>query len=130
MILGLGFAVIVLGLLGSAQAQQMQSAGNGGSGVTIGGKSSAPSAGQTCVQVQVAGQKPSPYDCLNQQLQQQVQGTSPSQASPPLTATSPSNQVGTFNLQGLSEQYGQNLGKSATPYRPPTPAYSNPLHSP
>jgi hypothetical protein len=82
---------------------------------------------QTCVQVQISGQKPSAYDCLNQQLQRQAEGVTRAPQSLPLTATSPSNQVGTFNMQGVSEQYGQNFGKSAIPYRPPPPVFSNAL---
>jgi hypothetical protein len=86
------------------------------------------SSGQACVQVQVAGQKPSPFNCLNQQLQQDVQGTGATQPHLPLVATSPSNQVGTFNEQGVAEQYGQNFGKSVVPYRPPAPVFNNSLH--
>lgn len=83
--------------------------------------------GQTCVQVKIAGQAPSPYNCLNQQLQQEVQGMGQTEASPPVSATSPSNQVGTFNEQGVAEQYGKNFGKSAIPYRPPAPVYGGSL---
>jgi hypothetical protein len=85
------------------------------------------SAPQTCVQVEIGGQKPSVYNCLNQELQQQVQGANPAQPNLPLSATSPSNRVGTFNEQGVAEQYGQNFGKSVIPYRPPTPVYGG-LH--
>lgn len=85
------------------------------------------SSGPACVQVQVAGQKPSPYACLNQQLQQQAQDASPTQPQLPLAANAPSNQVGTFNEQGLAEQFGQNFGKSVMPYRPDAPVYNNPL---
>jgi hypothetical protein len=85
------------------------------------------SSGQSCVQVQVAGQKPSPFNCLNQQLQQEVQGAGSTQPHMALGATSPSNQVGTFNEQGVAEQYGQNFGKSVIPYRPPAPVFNNSL---
>jgi hypothetical protein len=88
---------------------------------------SPPASGQTCVQVQVTGQTPSAYNCLNQQLQQLVQGANPAQPNLPLAANSSSNQVGTFNEQGVAEQYGQNFGKSVIPYRPPAPAFNNPL---
>ncbi len=83
--------------------------------------------GQSCVQVQIAGQKPSPFNCLNQQLQQQVESTGAARTQLPLGATSPSNQVGTFNQQGVAEQYGQNFGKSVIPYRPPAPVFNNSL---
>jgi hypothetical protein len=89
--------------------------------------SGAAQSAQTCVQVQVAGQGPSAFNCLNQQLQQEVEGVAPTQSKLPLSATSPSNQVGTFNEQSLSEQYGQNFGKSATPYRPPPPTFNTSL---
>jgi len=87
-----------------------------------------PSAGQTCVQVQVTGAGSSAFNCLNQQLQQDVEAVAPTQSKPPISATSPSNQVGIFNEQSLSEQYGQNFGKSAVPYRPPPPSFNTSLH--
>jgi hypothetical protein len=96
------------------------------SGVTLPGSTS-----QTCVQVEVPGEKPSVYNCLNQQLQQEALGAGRPQANAPLTATSPSNQVGTFNEQGVAEQYGQNFGKSVIPFRPPPPVFNNaigPVH--
>ncbi len=80
-----------------------------------------------CVQVQVTGQGSSAFNCLNQQLQQEVEGAAPTQSKLPISATSPSNQVGTFNEQSLSEQYGQNFGKSAVPYRPPPPVFNSSL---
>ena len=85
------------------------------------------SSGQTCVQVKVQGETPSPFNCLNQELQQEVEGSSAAQPNIPLSATSPSNAIGTFNEQGVAEQYGQNFGKSVIPYRPPTPVFSNSL---
>ncbi len=87
------------------------------------GESGAP--GQTCVQVRIAGETASPYNCLNQELQQQVQGSGAPQPSLPLGPASPSNQIGTFNEQSVSEQYGKNFGKSVIPYRPPPPVFSN-----
>jgi hypothetical protein len=87
----------------------------------------AQSASPACVQVQVAGQAPSALNCLNQQLQQDVEGVAPTQSKLPLSADSPSNQVGTFNEQSMREQYGQNFGKSATPYRPPPPTFNTSL---
>lgn len=121
-----------LAIAGRADAQTAP--GNGGN-FAIPGPAQAPgsaggkaSPGQTCVQVQIQGQKPNPYDCLNQQLQQQVQGESQNSPSLPLSAASPSNKVGTFNEQGLKEQYGPNFGKSVIPYRPPAPTFSSGLH--
>jgi len=84
-------------------------------------------ASPACVQVQAGGTASSSLNCLNQQLQQEVQGVAPTQSKLPLSANSPSNQVGTFNEQSVSEQYGQNFGKSATPFRPPPPTYNTSL---
>jgi len=126
-VLGLGLAILFLGVARSG-AQNLPN--NGGS-VALPGSSAQPiagGAGQSCWKVQIAGQKPSPYDCLNQQLQQEVEGTSSTSPALPLSAGSPSNKVGTFNEQGVSEQYGQNFGKSAIPYRPPAPVYGNSLN--
>jgi hypothetical protein len=116
--------ILALALVGPAKsgAQTPLGAPAPAAGITLLG-----SPGQTCVQVEVQGEKPSPYNCLNQELQQQVQGTSQSQPKLPLGATSPSNAVGTFNEQGVSEQYGQNFGKSVIPYRPTPPVYGNVL---
>jgi hypothetical protein len=82
---------------------------------------------QTCVQVKVNGESPSAYNCLNQQLQQEVLGTSAANPKLPLSAGSGPNQVGTFNEQSVREQYGQNFGKSAVPYRPPAPTFNTSL---
>ena len=98
-----------------------------GGGITLPGSTVPPAGSQTCVQVEIAGQKPSAYNCLNQQLQQQVQGSAASQPNLPLTAESSSNQVGIFNEQGVRQQYGQNFGKSAIPYRPPAPVFGSGL---
>ena len=87
-------------------------------------------AGQTCVQAVIAGHQPLPYNCLNQELQQQAQGTGQAAPAIPLGSTSPSNATGTFNEQSLKQQYGQNYGKSVTPYRPPAPVFNSPAHSP
>lgn len=94
-------------------------------GLLVPAQAAAPS--PACVQVQVAGQGTSAYNCLNQQLQQEVEGATPTQSKLPISASSPSNQVGTFNEQSMREQYGQNFGKSATPYRPPAPAFNSSL---
>ena len=90
----------------------------------IGGGNASPSS-QTCVQAQIGNEKPSAYDCLDQQLRQQAQGANPAKPVVPFSANSSSNAVGTFNEQGVVQQYGQNFGKSVIPYRPPTPVYGN-----
>ena len=122
-----GAALAGPALLGPTPALAQAASGGVGAVTLPGTPGTSPSGGETCVQVQVAGQKPSPFDCLNQQLQQQVQAVSQTQPTLPLSATSSSNQVGTFNEQGVAEQYGQNFGKSVIPYRPPAPTFSNPL---
>lgn len=43
-----------------------------------------PAASQTCVQAVIAGHQPLPYDCLNQELQRQVQGSGQAAPSAPL----------------------------------------------
>ena len=123
--LGLALMLACTGV-GAAWAQGAPGNGN----VALPGSAGQPASGssQTCVQAQIGNEKPSPYDCLNQQMQQQVRGTNAGPPSLPLSATSPSNQVGTFNEQGVKEQYGPNFGKSVIPYRPPTPVFSNGLH--
>ncbi len=119
----LAFAMALV-LLGPAPilAQSTYNAAPQAGGITLPGTS-----GQACVQVNVKGEKPSAYNCLNQQLQQEVEGAGHAEPGAPLTATSPSNEVGTFNRQGVSEQYGQNFGKSVIPYRPPPPVFSSGL---
>jgi hypothetical protein len=115
--LALGLA---LGLLAPGRLMAQPAQGAATPELTLPG-----SAGQTCVQVKVAGQKPSAYNCLNQQMQQYVQRQSQPQPNPPVSAGSQPNQVGSFNEQSVAEQYGKNFGISAVPYRPPPPVYSN-----
>lgn len=117
---------IALVFLGPVAALAQGTSNNGGS-ITLPGSSQPPVNGQTCVQVQIAGQNPSALNCLNQQLQQQVQAANPSQPNLPLAAVSSSNKVGTFNEQSVNEQYGQNFGKSVVPYRPPASTFNNPV---
>jgi hypothetical protein len=106
-----------LSIIGPARAQSTD-----GGGLVLGNAPAAPGA-QTCVQVNVIGQKPLPYNCLNQQLQQQVQTAAP--APPvPLGANSPANAAGAFNRAGVAEQYGANFGNSVIPYRPAAPGFS------
>ena len=103
-----------------APALASAQSGTGNSGLVIPGASGqAKPQSQTCVQVKVNGESPSAYNCLNQQLQQEVLGSSTANPKLPLSASSGPNQVGTFNEQSVREQYGQNFGKSVTPYRPP-----------
>jgi hypothetical protein len=126
----LSFCLMALSL-GAAHAWA-QSTSDNGNGLFIGGNSTPAQAGssKTCVQVSIAGEKPSPYSCINQELQQQAQGAPQSTPSLPLGADFPSNKVGTFNEQGVKEQYGQNFGKSVIPFRPPPLIFNNTLRAP
>ncbi len=88
-------------------------------------KSDAPS--QVCVEVEIAGVKSNSYDCLNQQLGRQAQMVQSIGNVAPVDAASPSVQTGGFNQAALSQQFGQNLGKSPTPYRPPAAVFTHPI---
>ena len=98
------------------------------SGVFIGGGAtpSAP-ADQTCVEVEIDGQKAPAYSCINQRLQQQVDQVQPVANIPPLDASSPAVAVHGFNQTALQQQFGQNFGKSVVPFRPAAPTFSNSL---
>ncbi len=93
-------------------------------GVTLGG--SGPDT-ETCVEVEIAGQKTSGLDCLNQQIKRQVDHLLPTPTIAPLDAQSASVKVGGFSQAGMSEQYGKNFGKSVIPFRPAAPSFIQPL---
>jgi hypothetical protein len=82
----------------------------------------------TCTDVQVGSAQS--YNCINAQLGALAHATQrPSSTDAPLTASSPSNEVGTFNESATRERLGPNFGKSATPYRPtyvPPPTIGSP----
>jgi hypothetical protein len=87
----------------------------------------APPANCTDVQVGTAQS----YDCINAQLGAVANSTQrfSSDANAPITSSSPSNAVGTFNQSATANRLGQNFGKSVTPYRPaytPPPAFGTP----
>jgi hypothetical protein len=60
------------------------------------------------------------YDCINAQLAATARAASrqSSDLDAPVTATSPSNVVGTFNESGTRNRLGANFGKSAQPVMP------------
>jgi hypothetical protein len=92
--------------------------------VQLGGKQDE---GQTsCVEVEINGQKAPGMNCLNQELAQKA-AAARTPAIAPLDAQSPAVKVGGFSQTGVAQQYGQNFGKSAEPYRPPAPVYAPPL---
>jgi hypothetical protein len=118
---------VVALVLAAAPALAQDPAGNK-SGVFIGGTAtpSAP-ADQTCVEVEIDGQKAPAYSCINQRLQQQVQQVQPVANIPPLDASSPAVAVHGFNQTAVQQQFGQNFGKSVVPFRPPAPTFNNSL---
>jgi hypothetical protein len=82
-----------------------------------------------CTDVQVGSAQS--YDCINAQLGAVARGTQrfSSDADAPITASSPSNQVGTFNESATRMRLGPNFGKSVQPYRPayvPPPTIASP----
>jgi hypothetical protein len=117
---------VVLAMLALVSA--VANGGASSDGVVVLGGSDQSQADQTCVQVKVTGEAPSAYGCLNQQLQQDVAGASAARPEIPLGPNSASNQLGIFNEQSLAEQYGQNFGRSAVPYRPAAPSFDTSLH--
>jgi hypothetical protein len=97
-------------------------------GVTLGPTTAPAAQSEHCVEVEIGGEKSSKLDCLNEELKSATQRVKPSQPKPPLDASSPSVAVGGFNETAVGQQFGPNFGKSATPFRPPPPTFSNPIH--
>ncbi len=90
-----------------------------------------PGGHSSCVEVEIGGEKAPDWNCLNQKLEDEVNAASgaPAQAGlAPISANSPTDQVGGFNPTAMSQQYGSNWGKSAVPFRPPAPTFGDPLH--
>lgn len=79
-----------------------------------------PPAPSTCTDVQVGSAQS--YDCVNARLGAVARGQEKfsSDLNAPVTASDPSNRVGTFNEQATRERLGPNFGKSVQPYRPIT----------
>jgi hypothetical protein len=63
-------------------------------------------------------------ECLNEQLKRKVDQVNPTEIAPPLDARSQDIKVGTVNIPGVQQQYGQNFGHSVIPFRPPPLIYS------
>jgi hypothetical protein len=80
----------------------------------------APQAAVNCTDVQVGSAQS--YDCINAKLGAVARDTQrfSSDANAPVTSSSPSNVVGTFNEGATRNRLGANFGKSAIPYRPNT----------
>lgn len=115
--------LVLLCLAGPGWAQEK----SGGTTVTLGPRSAQPG-GETCVEVEIGGEKAPTLDCLNQQLKREVERVQPTGNIPPLGAASPAPALGEFNETAMSEQYGPNWGKSAIPWRPTPPSFASPLH--
>lgn len=81
----------------------------------------------SCIEVTIDGQKAPDMSCLNQQLEQKALAARAAPVIPPVDAHSASVQTGGFNQAAVAQQYGQNFGKSAEPYRPPAPVYAAPV---
>lgn len=90
-------------------------------GTIIGGRMAPGPTFERCVDVQIGNS--GAYGCLNQQLKREVARTNPSLNLPPLDARSPDVRVGNMNEAAVRQQYGQNYGRSAFPFRPPAPSY-------
>lgn len=76
----------------------------------------------SCVDVTINGHPALSYACLNQQLAASSQVAAGPQPQLDAVVHAPSNQqVGQFNFSSLSNRMGSNLGKSASPQRPPPP---------
>lgn len=91
------------------------------------GASPAPAPDESCVEVEIGGDKAPGLSCLNQQLRRAVDGVRPPANIPPLDAASPAVRVGGFNEAAMQEQFGKNFGKSVIPFRPPPPVFASPL---
>lgn len=90
----------------------------------------------------VTGQRPAPgctgqsaaqpvdYACLNGELKAaatSVPPPAPSAADAVTAQATTPSKVGTFSHTATAQRMGQNFGKSAQPYRPPAPQYTNPV---
>jgi hypothetical protein len=97
--------------------------------VHIEGSARAPAvvAAENCVEVEIGGEKAPSFACVNQRLQQEVDRLRPIANIPPLDASSPAVRVHGFNETALQQQFGQNFGKSAVPFRPRPPIFVNSL---
>lgn len=81
---------------------------------------------ETCVEVEIGGEKTPSLSCLNQRLQHQADNVRPTGNVAPLDATSSPVKLGGYNETALKQQYGPNYGKSAVPWRPAN-TYGNAL---
>lgn len=73
---------------------------------------------ETCVEVEIGGERTPNLRCLNRQLQKRVESVRPIPNVAPLDARSSALSLGALNETALKQQYGPNYGKSAVPWRP------------
>lgn len=76
----------------------------------------------TCVEVEIGGEKPPSLSCINSRLRKQAGSVVSGGTVAPSDAASPPASLGGYNESALKQQYGPNFGKSAIPSRP-TPTY-------
>ncbi|MEI9993004.1 MAG: hypothetical protein WDM91_00305 [Rhizomicrobium sp.] len=84
---------------------------------------------QSCVEVEVEGQRRPPLDCLNRQLQQASAAGGPSAAIAAVVGNAEPNRVGIFSHAGTAIRMGAAFGRSATPQRPSS-VYAQPVGAP
>jgi hypothetical protein len=87
----------------------------------IGGNPSPAPTFERCIEVEIGSDRA--LGCLNQKLRREVERVNPSMNLPPLDARSSDVRVGNVNEAAVRQQYGSNYGRSAFPFRPPTPSF-------
>ena len=80
---------------------------------------------ERCVDVTAGGERS--FGCVNELLKRKVDRVNPTLNIAPIDARSPDTKTGVINIPGVKQQYGQNFGKSAVPFRPPPPVFTSPL---
>ena len=79
---------------------------------------------ERCVDVIIGGEQS--FGCLNEQLKRKVDQVNPVQNIAPIDAKSSDLKVGVVNIPGVQQQFGQNFGVSAFPFRPPALTFAPP----
>lgn len=85
------------------------------------GDAPATSSQSSCVDVRIGQDRSAYMNCLNQQLQQDVDQQHAAAATAtvaPIDAQSPAHQVGAFDENAAREKMGNAFGRSSTPQRP------------
>ncbi|MFA5952439.1 MAG: hypothetical protein WC807_19395 [Hyphomicrobium sp.] len=115
--------VLLVGLALPAGAQDIGglAEGNGGNAALPGGQ-------ETCVEVQVGGERA--FRCLNEKLKRAADEVNPALNLAPINEKSPDPALGIANVPSLRQQYGRNFGVSVIPHRPPPLVYSGSLRRP